>query len=177
MDNTLQDYSSSLIADLSGWNRQEQKFRELFSDDSLKDREFLKMKLAEFNRIFYKHDGTAKTTDERAFMTILGFHRKKLEKALYPGLLTRLVVRAYAFVSGLLQQRADQIKPANDGSYHLPSIPVPALRSAENGDASQNNGQPKIQEPQQQEQLKQQPQVNRQPKPSRYRRNRKSRPK
>jgi hypothetical protein len=126
MDNTLQNYKgSTFMAELSGWNQQEQKFRSLFSDQALQDRDFLKMKLAEYNRIWYKYNGTVQSTDEKALMIMLRFHRRKLQKTIFPGLITRLLSRAYAFTKGMVSQWIAGQSVRKAEGYNLNPIPVP----------------------------------------------------
>lgn len=136
MDRTLQSYNSPLIVELGNWNRQEQKFRELFSDESLKDRDFLKLKLAEYTRISYRHAQSASTVDERALVTMLAYQRKKLRQALYPGFLRRLVARAYGFAREMVHKHLLEVKPVRGTNYELPSIPVeqiaPVSKPSEN---------------------------------------------
>lgn len=118
---------TTLITELGSWNRQEQKFRELFGADALKDREFQKMKLAEYDRLYRRHSGSVTTTDEKALLTMLRFQRSKMEKALYPGILTRLLRRGFSrlkhMVQQALQRRASvQQQPAD---YGISTIPLP----------------------------------------------------
>lgn len=77
MDIERKSLTDTIIGGLSDWNRQEQQFRQLFGEDALKDREFIRMKLQQFDRLYYKHSNTAKTTDEMAMMLMLRFQRKK----------------------------------------------------------------------------------------------------
>lgn len=41
------------MSDLANWNRQEIQFGALFGQESLKDREFLKMKLEHYDQLYY----------------------------------------------------------------------------------------------------------------------------
>lgn len=100
--------ADTLIGSLSSWNRQEQQFAQLFGEQALKDREFTRMKLQEYNRLYYQFGKKAATTDERAMILMLRFQRKKMTKALYPGLLRRLayrlIVKAVATVKATRRQ-------------------------------------------------------------------------
>gem|GEM_PF-5674992 len=123
----MQTFSSeTLMGELGSWNKQETKFRDLFSDQALKDREFQKMKLAEYDRLWIKYNGNAITTDERALLVMLKFQRTKMEKALYPGLLRRLFRKGINTVKNIIRQRGLRAQfKRNDSSYNYNTIPVP----------------------------------------------------
>lgn len=118
----------TLMAELGSWNRQEQKFRELFSDDALRDREFLKMKLGEYDRLYLRYTGAVSTTDEKAMLVMLRFQRKKMERTLYPSLITRLVRRGLSKIKSMLL-RIGQRQPQNNqpADYASRTIPLPAV--------------------------------------------------
>lgn len=112
------------MRELSGWNRQEGQFRELFGDASLKDREFLRMKLDTYSSLFHKYNGRAQTTDERALLLMLHYQRRKMEKALYPGLLRRMLYRAAARLKAQWSQSSKPVQTSVRDSFNLPPIPV-----------------------------------------------------
>lgn len=122
MEVTQRYMGSELMAELTSWNQQEQTFKKLFSDQALQDREFLKMKLAEFDHIWYKHHLLAETTDEKALIKILQYQRNSMQKSLYPGLLTRFVVRTYNFLAESIKQSIARPQP---DLYNPPSIVIP----------------------------------------------------
>jgi hypothetical protein len=131
MNNTSKNYrDNTLMGELGSWNQQENKFRELFFEQASQDKVFLKMKLKEYSRIWYKYAHKASTTDERALLVMLQYQRHKLQTALYPGLLTRYVARTLSFIKSKLMQhfaptelRASSDSKDNTG-YNLPVIPV-----------------------------------------------------
>lgn len=126
MENELQNRQPTLFSELSNWNGQESKFRELFSADVLKDRDFLKLKLDHYNKLYYKYGGGARTTDDQAMVAMLHYQRRKMERTLYPGLLTRMVRRAFARIrigNALNKENATlRSGPVTDG-YNLPPLP------------------------------------------------------
>ncbi len=127
MQNDLQDNRpATLVSELNVWNRRENQFMELFSPQAVKDREFQKMKLAEYNRLWYAYNGKATTTDEKALLTMLGFQRRKMEKSLYPGILTRLVRRGIAYLKAVIVQRneANLTKQQQVQQYTFNTIPA-----------------------------------------------------
>lgn len=128
----LQSYQNTLMAELERWNKQEQKFKQLFGDASVKDRDFQKMKLAEYDRLWYKYQDSTATTDERSMLVMLRFQRRKLEQALYPGLITRMVRRAFVALKASFSRDKVKVSDApGPQQYAYRSIPVesPELRS------------------------------------------------
>lgn len=100
MDN-IGSYASSMMAEVHAWSRFEKIFSESVGAEDMQTKQFLKMKLKEFDRIWYSHPNTPgnSTIDERAMQIVVNYQRKKLEKALYPGLLRRLLHRARVYVA------------------------------------------------------------------------------
>lgn len=89
-----------LISELDEWNRMEDLFRNTFGESSLGDRQFLKMKLKEYERLYHFYNGkTNLTKDEKAMLLMLRFQRRNLRKTLYPGLLTRMMYRTRSFLT------------------------------------------------------------------------------
>lgn len=115
---------NTLMRELSGWNRQEGQFRELFGETSLKDREFLKMKLDNYTGLFHKYNGNAQTTDERALLLMLRYQRRKMEKTLYPGLLRRMIYRAAARLKAQRLMNRKPVQASTQEGFNLPPIPV-----------------------------------------------------
>ncbi|TDX00514.1 hypothetical protein [Dinghuibacter silviterrae] len=101
--------TKTLFKEMGDWNRQESMFRELFSEESLKDRDFMRMKLENYDKLYHKYNGKPLTTDEKALMRMLRFQRRKMEKILYPGLLRRMLHRGTALVKGLLARRRENL--------------------------------------------------------------------
>lgn len=125
MENTLQNRDDTLVSELGNWNRQENRFRELFSDDALKDREFIRMKLERYHSLYYKYRGAERTTDERAMMMVLRFQRRKMERTLYPGLLRRLLHRGRVRLqAALVAGRDAAIAQRTEATQYITPTPV-----------------------------------------------------
>ncbi len=133
MENGTQAFTSeTLMGELGSWNRQENKFRELFSDDALKDRDFMKMKLAEYDRLWLKYNGRVQTTDEKALLVMMRYQRRKLERTLFPRLLARIVRRTVMAVKSFVQKRRESnLKASEAMSYDFRSIPVPEQKDSQ----------------------------------------------
>lgn len=99
------------------WNRSEDMFREAFGDGALEDRDFLKLKLREYDRIWHTFNGKPLSKDEKALMVILRFQRRKLRRGLYRGLLTRFLNRAGSYIRFLLQVRRTRAVPTQVGDH------------------------------------------------------------
>jgi len=124
MERQTQYREPTLFNELSSWNAQENSFRQLFSDDVLKDRDFLKMKLAHYDKLYYKYGSSPRTTDEQAMVTMLGYQRRKMERSLYPGLLTRLLRRvASRFSLGRAISREHAMAQSRAANNYLHSLP------------------------------------------------------
>ncbi|MEE1946397.1 hypothetical protein VRU48_14835 [Pedobacter sp. KR3-3] len=120
------DRPQTLVTELGNWNRLENQFRELFSEQALKDREFMKMKLGEYERLAYKYAGAPKTADERAMQVILNFQRTKMRRAIYPGILSRLVYRSLVLLRHALRPAPKVPAGSNDpAGYIHTAISVP----------------------------------------------------
>ena len=127
MENTLQtNRPETLMSELRNWNQQENQFGALFGQEALKDREFLKMKLEHYDQIYYKYGGKAQTQDERAMMTMLRFQRRKMGKALYPGLLRRMLHRGRARLKAIWAGNRENVtinrEQSNRQVYEMPSL-------------------------------------------------------
>jgi hypothetical protein len=138
MENGLQRYTQpTLISELRDWNRQELLFKEVFSEKSLSDRDFQKMKLAEYARIYGRYAKTASTTDERAFARMLKFQQTKIRKAVYPGLTGRLKYYIINIFKPPLdgRQEAAMASQMGSNSYVNRTLPVkdgPTERQSQN---------------------------------------------
>lgn len=154
---------SELLAELRSWNQQEQEIRVAFSDQALQDKTFLKIKLKEYDRIWHKHRGGEHTLDEKTIMLMLQYHRRKIQKAIYPGLLTRMVVQTFNFLTAKIKQRKVIKKPE---PYNSPPIVVPK-------EQVQNQGQEKSRQAYQRKEHSQQ--INRQQRRNRSRNKKKGR--
>ena len=124
-------YGSTLMAELGDWKRLEQSFVKAFGPESLRDREFLKMKLAAYERIARSHRGSLATVDDTAMLKMLGHQRRKMERVLYPGLTTRLLRRALLALKDQLFQSAAAPRMSDRHDYS-------SGKQAEFGDALQD---------------------------------------
>lgn len=111
MENGLErtEMPLTLLGTLNVWNDTENMFKGVFGDEALKDRDFRKMKLREYDRIWHAFRDKPLTTDEKALMVMLRFQRKKLRTTLYPGLLSRLISRIGGYIRHLLTEPATRI--------------------------------------------------------------------
>lgn len=128
--------SKSLIRELGEWKRLEGMFRENFSETALGDRDFRKMKLREYDRIWRTYNGKEQTTDERALIVMLRFQRRKIRRALYPGLLRRLLNQMTSSVllpgvrkQAILLQNSEHIQ--DYGRPTLPTVSEAAIKEKE----------------------------------------------
>lgn len=126
MENQLQNYSNTLMAELGAWNRQELVFREVFGPDSVQDREFLKMKLDKYERLSQRFGLRAITTDERSLMDMLKYQRQKIARAVYPGLIRRVLHKAAVFLRPALDNKREleMARQAGLRSYGNIQLPV-----------------------------------------------------
>ena len=114
--------TNNLLAELSSWNKQERQFRDLFSEQALKDHSFLRLKLSEYNRLHQKYVTTVTTTDERALLLMLRFQKAKLEKKLYPRLITRLLYRSFNALRQTITAQRDHAKLTRESDKYLNPI-------------------------------------------------------
>lgn len=101
-------YTSTVMAALEEWNSRERIFKQVFSEAAAGDREFLKIKLSEYDNIYLRHSQNAQSRDERAMLAMLRYQRHKLERVLYPSLLARIGRKVYIF-----------LRPAVDGKREM----------------------------------------------------------
>ena len=128
--------NKGLLRELGAWNRLEGMFRENFSETALGDRDFRKMKLREYDRIYRLYNGKVQTTDERALIVMLRFQRRKIRRTLYPGLLRRLLNRTTNSLFISLERKRTPIQPSSEhtqdyGSRALPAAPATAANKKE----------------------------------------------
>lgn len=96
MEKVRENGNGSLLGELSAWNKVESliQHKVFMNQDITKDTDFLKMKMNEYDRLWYKYKGdNLGTTDEKALLTMIRFQQKKMRKTLYPGLIPRLFHR------------------------------------------------------------------------------------
>lgn len=89
-------YANSIMAELHDWNRFEKELALAFQrgdKDGLDKRRFGKLALSEYERIANLYAGNTVTRDEKMWFKVLQFQKTRLEKSLYPKLITRLLRR------------------------------------------------------------------------------------
>ncbi|OJV52286.1 MAG: hypothetical protein BGO31_05500 [Bacteroidetes bacterium 43-16] len=90
----IEERTPTFFSALDEWDHFEELSRERFGKDSLKDRDFKKLKLREFDRLYYYYNRRSDLSrDEKAMLLVLDFQRTKLTKALFPGLIRRLLYK------------------------------------------------------------------------------------
>ena len=119
----------TLEAGLDFWNRQEQKFKSLFGQESLKDREFLKMKLRHYDKLWYQYKNASLGIEGQLMRNMLKFQRRKIEKSLHPGLL-RTIIRKIniAINSNRAQHMQRKVESKNRLELYTENSPKPEIR-------------------------------------------------
>lgn len=87
------DVLSSVEKNINEWKGRERRFEQLFGSEILKNKQFLKEKLANFEGL-YLDLRSDNSKDARMMLVGINAERRKVERQLYPGLLNRLLVRA-----------------------------------------------------------------------------------
>lgn len=114
------------MAELGAWNQLENTFRQIFNDEDLKDRDFQKMKLREYERISFLYRERPLSKDEKAMQVMLNFQKAKLERKLYPSLTRRLLRRIVEFFNTPIdiKRELDMVKQAGYNNYQDLQLPV-----------------------------------------------------
>ncbi|QJB34921.1 hypothetical protein HF324_27755 [Chitinophaga oryzae] len=86
-------YDKTVMGEISNWKRIEATIRDLSGPKVLEEREWLQLRLQEYERIVRQFRGTVSTRDERAWLIVASIERKRLEKALYPSMMARVIRR------------------------------------------------------------------------------------
>lgn len=102
------DEPETLEAGLDFWSRQEQKFQSLFGKEALKDREFLKMKLRHYDRLWYQYKNTPLDIEGQLMRNMLKFQRRKIDKSMYRGLLRQIIRRITTAIESSGVQKVQQ---------------------------------------------------------------------
>ncbi|NLR68525.1 hypothetical protein HGH92_29745 [Chitinophaga varians] len=84
-------YDKTVMGEISSWKRIEASIEQISGPKVLKDREWLQLRLFEYERIVREFRSTARTRDEKAWLLVADIERKRLEKALYPSLIARMI--------------------------------------------------------------------------------------
>lgn len=91
----IEERAPTFFSALDEWHHFEQLSWERFGEDALKDRDFQKLKLREFDRLYHYYNRRSDLSrDEKAMLLVLDFQRTKLTKALFPGRIRRLLYKA-----------------------------------------------------------------------------------
>lgn len=114
----------TLFKELNDWNKQENTFRQLFSPEALKDRKFIRMKLRAYDRLFHKYSGKPLTTDEKALVRMLQFQRRKMERVLFRGLISRLLRFTASTIRGAVIRRREAVLSRDSVSQYV--MPAPS---------------------------------------------------
>lgn len=100
-----------LLSDLNDWNRLEELFLNTFGEQSLKDKQFRKLKLERYTRLYDKYKGRNDLSkDEGALLLMVHFQSRNIRKILYPGLLNRLLYRVGAFLTLSIRKMVNKEK-------------------------------------------------------------------
>lgn len=86
----------TLLTEIRNWKNTENLCKGVYDDGTLKSRNFLRLKMQTYRRLYRKYRGTGLSLDEEALHRMLRYHYKKIEKELYPSLPLRLGRRAWA---------------------------------------------------------------------------------
>lgn len=125
MENQIRPYSGTLMAELGAWNRQEKAIGEVFGNDSLKDRDFLKIKLREYERLSSGFRTGTLSRDERSMMTMLKYQRRKIARVVYPGLIRRMLHKAALLLKPALNNKREMEMARQAGLRSYGSIQLP----------------------------------------------------
>ena len=82
---------------LNNWLEKENQLKALFGNDIVKEKYFLKSKMEFFNDL-HKGIKPDANRNEKLLMNVIQGETKKLEKAVYPNVLTRMFVKTSDFV-------------------------------------------------------------------------------
>ena len=98
----------TLESGLDFWSRQEQKFQSLFGKEALKDKEFLKMKLRHYDRLWYRYKNAPLDTEGQLMRNMLKFQRRKIDKSMHRGLLRQIIRRVNTAIESDRVQKVQQ---------------------------------------------------------------------
>jgi hypothetical protein len=119
----------TLEAGLDFWSRQEQKFQSLFGKESLKDKEFLKMKLRHYDNLWYQYKTAPLGIEGQLMRNMLKFQRRKIDKSLHRGLLRSIIRKInIAIKSNRAQNMQRKIENRNRLELYTESSPKPKIQ-------------------------------------------------
>jgi uncharacterized protein YifE (UPF0438 family) len=96
---------------LNSWLEKENQLKALFGNDVVKEKHFLKSKMEFFNDL-HKGIKPDANSSEKLLLNVIKGETKKLEKAVYPNLLSRVIVKAADFMK-------DQVKAFKQRQQHV----------------------------------------------------------
>ena len=128
---------ATLQAALAEWKHTEDLFSHHFDKDALNTRDFMKMKLKEFDRMWYAFNGRPLTKDERALMRMVRFQRRITRRMLYPGLPGRLWNRTANFLA-FVSEPKERSGPRRDDTSRYAGY---TIRVDGDGQSSRQNRQ------------------------------------
>lgn len=124
-NDNLISYDQSIMGEMHAWQNLEKSFRAVCQGDekTFNSREYQKMKLAEYDRIWNTYQGRARTRDEKAWLTITLIRRRNLEQELYPNLIVRMMRRILNNLMPALDIRQElaMARQQNFGNDHFMS--------------------------------------------------------
>src|SRR3954452_4563466 len=97
MKNMEKSMKNRVTEGLNNWLKKENQLKTLFGNDVVKEKHFLKSKMEFFNDLHKGIKGDA-NSNEKLLLNVIKGETKKLEKTVYPNLVTRLFVKTSDFV-------------------------------------------------------------------------------
>jgi len=125
---------------LNNWLEKENQLKTLFGNDVVKERHFLKSKMEFFNDL-HKGIKPDANSSEKLLLNIIKGETGKLEKAVYPSLMTRVFVKASDFIKGQVnafKQRQQQVNKDLLSVSIVSSVPV-RVKTEQQATKSVNN--------------------------------------
>lgn len=121
---------ATLEEGLDFWIKQERKFQSLFGQEALKDREFLKMKLRHYDRLWYKYKNASLDTEGQLMRNMLKFQRRKIDKSMHRGFLRQIFRRINTAVESKRAQKVQRkIENKNQMGLYNENSPRPEMHA------------------------------------------------
>lgn len=108
MNESITAYDNTIMGEINNWKRIEATINENSGSTVLDHRDWLQLRLKEYERIIRKFKGSASSLDERAWLIVANVEWQKVEKALYPSVLVRMIRRIKNAVADMLDIRRNQ---------------------------------------------------------------------
>lgn len=125
---------------LNNWLEKENQLKAIFGNDVVKEKHFLKSKMEFFNDLHKGIKGDANSS-EKLLLNIIKGETSKLEKAVYPGLIARVFVKASDFVKAQVnafKQRQQHVNKDLLSVSIVSSVPV-KVKTEQQATKSVNN--------------------------------------